>query len=83
MIRRSCLCLTLGRILADELRFLERCLTCRRMLGVHVWESTEKVLTLLDEILLVVDDSDILLCEVADSFVLDFPEIFGDLRYEP
>ena len=38
--------------------------------------------TLLDEILLVVDDSDILLCEVANRFVLDFPKIFGDLRNE-
>ena len=52
------------------------------MSSVHTWKSSEKVLTLSDEILLVVDDGDVLFCEVANSLVLDFPEIFGDLRNE-
>lgn len=51
------------------------------MSGGHAWESS-KTLTLLDEVFLVIDDRDILLREVANSFVLDFPKIFGDLRNE-
>lgn len=48
---------------------------------MYTWELS-KTLTLLDEVLLVIDDRDILLREVANSFLLDFPKIFGDLRNE-
>lgn len=51
------------------------------MSGMYTWELS-KTLTLLDEVLLVIDDRDILLREVANSFLLDFPKIFGDLRNE-
>lgn len=56
-------------------------MTYRQISGVLAWESS-KTLTLSYEVLLIIDDRDILLCEVANSFVFDFPKIFGDLRNE-
>lgn len=80
---RARLRLRLARRLAEQLRLLERAHTCKRTGSAtirHGYEGERGIRTVLDEELLVVDDRDVLLCQVLDLAVLDFPQLLGDLR---
>lgn len=46
------------------------------------WSKSHEGRTLLDKVLLVVDDADILLGEILDRLVGNLPKLFGDLRNE-
>ena len=74
--------LRLARALAEQLRLLECGLTWRMMRQREVVQEVRTILTVLHQQLLVVDDGDVLLRQVADIPVLDLPQLLGDLRDE-
>ena len=73
---------TLRCCLREQLRLLERGLTWRMTRQREAVQGVRTILTVLHQQLLVVDDGDVLLRQVADLPVLDLPQLFGDLRDE-
>lgn len=71
--------LALWRGLAEELGLFQCCLTYTTTISDARRYTPQRVLTVLDELLLVLHDGNVLLGKVLDLAPLDLPELIGDL----